>query len=140
MLQLGSVVDGRISTIVRTTKLAELPEGYLTDDHSLKLLLDRVTVLQKEIYELIGETAQSDPPTGNKLQDLAIGSQEPLAIAGPLAKAEVRDAEICPGSGNKDTKPRAAEYRPQNAATPTTVVRVIPLRKQGGATKEDPHQ
>ena len=71
VLHLGATVDGRISTIARTTKLAELPEGYLTDDHSLKLLLDRVTVLQKEIYELIGETAESDPPTGNKLQDLA---------------------------------------------------------------------
>ena len=71
VLQLGSSVDGRFSTIARTTKLAEMPEGYLTDDHSIKLLLDRVTVLQKEIYELIGETEQSDPPTANKLQDLA---------------------------------------------------------------------
>jgi DNA-binding ferritin-like protein len=71
VLQLGSNVDGRTSTIARTTKLAEMPEGYLTDDHSLKLLLDRVSVLQKEIYELIGQTEGSDPPTNNKLQDLA---------------------------------------------------------------------
>jgi starvation-inducible DNA-binding protein len=71
VLHLGAYVDGRLSTIARTTKLAEMPDGYLTDDQSLKLLLDRVTVLQQEIYELIGETEQSDPPTGNKLQDLA---------------------------------------------------------------------
>ena len=71
VLQLGESVDGRLSTIARTTKLAEMPEGYLTDDHSLKLLLDRVTVLQKEIYELIRDTENSDPPTSNKLQDLA---------------------------------------------------------------------
>ena len=71
VLQLGASVDGRYSTIARTTKLAELPAGYLTDDHSIKLLLDRVTVLQKEIYQLIGETEDSDPPTSNKLQDLA---------------------------------------------------------------------
>jgi starvation-inducible DNA-binding protein len=71
VLQLGESVDGRFSTIARTTKLAEMPEGYLTDDHSLKLLLDRVSVLQKEIYELMGETESSDPPTANKLQDLA---------------------------------------------------------------------
>ena len=71
VLHLGAYVDGRISTIARTTKLAELPDGYLTDDHSIKLLLDRVTVLQKEIYELIGEIGESDAPTGNKLQDLA---------------------------------------------------------------------
>ena len=71
VLHLGAAVDGRFSTIARTTKLAEMPESYLTDDHSIKLLLDRVTVLQKEIYELIGETEGSDPPTSNKLQDLA---------------------------------------------------------------------
>jgi starvation-inducible DNA-binding protein len=71
VLHLGASVDGRFSTIARTTKLAELPDGYLTDDHSIKLLLDRVTVLQKEIYEVIGETSESDPPTANKLQDLA---------------------------------------------------------------------
>ena len=71
VVQLGESVDGRFSTIARTTKLAEMPEGYLTDDHSIKLLLDRVSVLQKEIYELIGETGESDPPTSNKLQDLA---------------------------------------------------------------------
>ena len=71
VVQLGESVDGRFSTIARTTKLAELPEGYLTDDHALKLLLDRVSVLQKEIYELIGQTEGNDPPTSNKLQDLA---------------------------------------------------------------------
>jgi starvation-inducible DNA-binding protein len=71
VLHLGASVDGRFSTIASTTRIAELPDGYLTDDHSLKLLLDRVTVLQKEIYDLIGETEPSDPPTANKLQDLA---------------------------------------------------------------------
>jgi DNA-binding ferritin-like protein len=78
VLQLGSVVDGRTSTIARATKLAELPEGYLTDDHSLKLLLDRVTVLQKEIYELIGQAEGSDPPTSNKLQNLAYSVDKDL--------------------------------------------------------------
>jgi starvation-inducible DNA-binding protein len=78
VLHLGASVDGRSSTIARTTRLAELPAGYLTDDHSLKLLLDRVTVLQKEIYELIGETEGSDPPTSNRLQDLAYAVDKDL--------------------------------------------------------------
>jgi starvation-inducible DNA-binding protein len=78
VLHLGTYVDGRFSTIARTTKLAELPDGYLTDDQSLKFLLDRVTVLQKEVYELIGATEQSDPPTGNKLQDLAYSVDKDL--------------------------------------------------------------
>jgi len=71
VLHLGSSVDGRYSTIARTTKLPEMPAGYVTDNESLQLLLDRVTVLQKGIYPLIGETEASDPPTSNKLQDLA---------------------------------------------------------------------
>jgi hypothetical protein len=66
----ASGVDGRYSTIALTTKLAELPAGYLTDDQSVKLLLDRVTILQKEIYELIREMEGSDSSTSNKLQDL----------------------------------------------------------------------
>jgi starvation-inducible DNA-binding protein len=78
VLQLGASVDGRYSTIASTTRLAELPAGYLTDDHSIKLLLDRVTVLQKEIYQLIGETEGSDPPTSNKLQDLAYSVDKDL--------------------------------------------------------------
>jgi starvation-inducible DNA-binding protein len=78
VLHLGASVDGRYSTIARTTKLAEMPAGYLTDDHSIKLLLDRVTVLQKEIYQLIGETEGSDPPTSNKLQDLAYSVDKDL--------------------------------------------------------------
>jgi hypothetical protein len=41
----ASGLDGRSSMIARTTKLAELPAGYLTDDQSIKLLLDRVTVI-----------------------------------------------------------------------------------------------
>ena len=71
LLQLGSSVDGRLSTIASTTELAEMPEGYLADDRSLKLLLDRVTVLQKEVYELIGETGAGDPPTSHTLKELA---------------------------------------------------------------------
>ena len=64
-------VDGRYSTIAKTSKIPEFPGGYVTDNESLKLLFDRVTVLQKEVYQDIRETEQSDPPTSNKLQDLA---------------------------------------------------------------------
>ena len=95
MLQLGSGVDGRISTIARTTKLAEMPEGYLTDDHSLKLLLDRVSVLQKEIYELIGETEGSDPPTSNNLQDLAYSVDKDLwQLRAHLQKPSARRGDL----------------------------------------------
>ncbi len=70
-LSLGFSVDGRYQTIARTTKIPDMPAGYLTDNESLKLLIDRVTVLQKEVYQYIRDTSESDPPTSNKFQDLA---------------------------------------------------------------------
>ena len=76
-LQLGFSVDGRYSTIAKTTNIPEFPAGYVTDNESLKLLLDR-TVLQKEVYVDIRETNDSDPVTSNKLQDLAYGVDKNL--------------------------------------------------------------
>ena len=70
-LSLGFSVDGRYQTIARTTKIPDMPAGYLTDNESLKLLIDRVTVFQKEVYQYIRDTSESDPPTSNKFQDLA---------------------------------------------------------------------
>ncbi len=77
-LQLGFSIDGRYSTIAKTTNIPEFPAGYVTDNESLKLLLDRITVLQKEIYTDIRETEESDPVTSNKLQDLAYGVDKNL--------------------------------------------------------------
>ena len=70
-LHMGYSVDGRYSTITKTTHIPDFPAGYVTDNDSIKLLIDRVTVLQKEVYEYIDATEKSDPPTSNKLQDLA---------------------------------------------------------------------
>ena len=77
-LQLGYSVDGRYSTIAKTSAIPDFPAGYVTDNESIKLLLDRVTVLQKEIYQDIRETEESDPVTSNKLQDLAYGVDKNL--------------------------------------------------------------
>lgn len=70
-LHMGFSVDGRYSTIVRTTRIPDFPAGYVTDNESIKLLIDRVTALQKEVYGFIKETEDSDAPTSNRLQDLA---------------------------------------------------------------------
>ena len=101
VLHLGASVDGRYSTIARTTKLAELPAGYLSDDHSIKLLLDRVTVLQKEIYQLIGATEDTDPPTSNKLQDLAYAVDKDLwQLRAHLQRPSSRRGDL-PWSGHQ---------------------------------------
>ena len=70
-LHVGYSVDGRYSTIAKTTKIPDFPAGYVTDNEAIRLLIDRVKVLQKETYDFIEETEKSDAPTSNKLQDLA---------------------------------------------------------------------
>ena len=108
VLHLGASVDGRYSTIARTTKLAEMPAGYLTDDHSLKLLLDRVTVLQKEIYQLIGETEDERPADEQQAAGPGVrGGQGPVAVAGPPAKAEFATGRsaLVPASGGRSFGP-----------------------------------
>ena len=77
-LHVGYSADGRYSTIVKTTKVADFPAGYVTDNESIKLLVDRVTAFQKEVYAGIKETEESDAPTSNKLQDLAYGVDKNL--------------------------------------------------------------
>ena len=70
-LHLGYSVDGRFSTVAKTTTIPDMPAGFLTDNQTLQLLVDRVTVLQKEVYKGIEATEKTDAPTSNKLQDLA---------------------------------------------------------------------
>lgn len=71
LLHLGKSVDGRFSTVVRTTSLPDFPAGYVTDTETLQLLIERVTVLQKEVYVGIKSLEDTDAPSSNKLQDLA---------------------------------------------------------------------
>ena len=70
-LHLGFSIDGRYSTVAKTSSLPDFPAGLLTDDQTLRLLVERVTIFQKEVYDGIHATNESDPTTSNKLQDLA---------------------------------------------------------------------
>ena len=69
-LSLGYSIDGRYRTIATTSTLPDMPGGYLTDNESLKLLIDRVTIFQKKTYQSMREVNDSDPVTSNKYQDL----------------------------------------------------------------------
>ena len=77
-LHVGYTIDGRYTTIARTTTLPPLPAGIITDNESLKLQIDRVTILQKEVYDDIDALEKSDPVTANQLQDLAYGIDKNL--------------------------------------------------------------
>ena len=107
-LQLGYSVDGRYSTIAKTSAIPDFPGGYVTDNESLKILLDRVGVFQKEVYQDIRATEDSDPPTSNKLQDLAYGVDKSLwklriHLQKPGGTGE--DLPYSPQQGRDRTKP-----------------------------------
>ena len=115
ILHLGYSVDGRYATIARTTTIPEFPAGYITDNESIKLLVDRVTVLQKEVYRDIRETEQSDPPTSNNLQDLAyevdknlwqlrIHLKKPGSLGEDLPWVGQQGRDRAAGSGNGSAK------------------------------------
>lgn len=70
-LHMGYSIDGRYSTIAKTTTLPDIPAGYVTDNDSLKLQLDRVKILDKEVYSDIDALSKSDPVPANQLQTLA---------------------------------------------------------------------
>ena len=69
-LQLGYSIDGRYNTISKTTNIPDFPGGYITDIESKKLLLDRIKILQKEVYNYVRETEDIEKVTSNELQDL----------------------------------------------------------------------
>ena len=69
-LSLGYSVDGRYRTIAATSTLPDMPGGYMTDNETLKLLIDRLTIFQKKTYQSMREVESSDPVTANKYQDL----------------------------------------------------------------------
>jgi starvation-inducible DNA-binding protein len=71
VLSMGYSIDGRYTTIARTSTIPYMPAGYMSDNSSLRLLVERVTVLQEEVYKDITATEQSDATTSNILQELA---------------------------------------------------------------------
>ena len=64
--------------IAETNKIPDFPGGFVTDNEALKLMLDRVSIFQKEVYQGLRDTEEPDPPTSNKLQDLAYGVNKNL--------------------------------------------------------------
>lgn len=71
VLAMAYSVDGRYATIARTTTIPNMPAGYVSDHHSLRLLIDQVSALKVETYRDIARTEEPDPTTSNMLQELA---------------------------------------------------------------------
>ncbi|MER6497832.1 DNA starvation/stationary phase protection protein [Streptomyces sp. NPDC001455] len=66
---LGVNPDGRSGTIARTTAIASVPEGWVTDGHAVEALVSALGVVIGRMRERIEKTGGPDPVS----QDLLIG-------------------------------------------------------------------
>lgn len=67
---IGVSSDGRASTIVRTSRIAEFPGGFVDDAQVIQWFAQYYRVTSDEIAQGIKATNDSDPTTSNLLQEV----------------------------------------------------------------------
>jgi starvation-inducible DNA-binding protein len=73
LLAIGSSVDGRANTIVRTSGVPEIPGGFLDDARVIVWSTDAYMKVGDEIRAGVIDTNEPDPTTSNLLQDVELG-------------------------------------------------------------------
>lgn len=76
LLAIGSSSDGRATTIVQTSKVPEMPGGFLDDAQLIVWWVQTYKVVGDEIRQGIRDTADPDPTTSNLLQSVEQGIDE----------------------------------------------------------------
>ncbi|AWM31711.1 hypothetical protein DDQ68_02250 [Hymenobacter nivis] len=71
MLHVGFAADGRSGTVVAMADLEEVPAGFLTDRHVLKLMTRRLTEVGQRVRQRTLQLQSVDELTSDKLQDLS---------------------------------------------------------------------
>lgn len=69
LLAIGSSADGRATTIVRTSRIPEIPGGFIDDAQMVAWFTNTYKVVGDEIRQSILDTQDSDPTTANLLQE-----------------------------------------------------------------------
>lgn len=70
LLSIGSSSDGRATTIVKTSKLPEIPGGFLDDAQVLTWFTMAYKTVGEEVKTAISQTNDIDPSTSNLLQEV----------------------------------------------------------------------
>jgi starvation-inducible DNA-binding protein len=68
LLQLGVAADGRASTVVKTSHLDPFPEGRISDDEAVNLIVARLETVSQVGHSRLGQLGELDPVS----QDLVI--------------------------------------------------------------------
>ncbi len=72
LLAIGSSADGRATTIVRTSRLPEIPGGFLDDAQEIAWFTSAYKIVGDEIRQAIIDTEKADPTTSNLLQEVEL--------------------------------------------------------------------
>lgn len=70
LLAIGSSADGRATTIVRTSRIPEIPGGYQDDAQVIVWWTSAYKVVGDEIRQAIRDAEEPDPTTSNLLQEV----------------------------------------------------------------------
>ena len=68
LLAIGASADGRATTIVRTSRVPEIPGGYIDDAQVVAWFTDTYKLVGDETRQAIYDTEKDDPTTSNLLQ------------------------------------------------------------------------
>jgi starvation-inducible DNA-binding protein len=70
MLSIGSSSDGRAPTVVQTSKLPEIPAGFIDDAQVLTFFIKQYQTVGQRLYNRIDEIEKIDPTSANLLQEV----------------------------------------------------------------------
>ena len=77
-LSLGYSVDGRPSTVTRTSTLTPFPGGFVRDSEAIDLISDRLDTIALHTRERMKRVSDLDPVAENIMQDLIEGFEHDL--------------------------------------------------------------
>lgn len=70
MLSVGSSSDGRAITIVASSRLPEIPGGFLDDAQVIQFFIYQYETVGQRLFQRIGDVEKADPTTANQLQEV----------------------------------------------------------------------
>ncbi len=70
MLSVGASSDGRAITIVASSRLPEIPAGFIDDAQVIQFFIYQYETVGQRIFQRIGDVEKADPTTANQLQEV----------------------------------------------------------------------
>lgn len=76
MLSVGASSDGRAITIVASSRLPEIPGGFIDDAQVIQFFIYQYETIGQRIFQRIGDVEKADPTTANQLQEVEAGIEK----------------------------------------------------------------